>query len=393
MGVMFRKQRGAFVFTGIAKLAVIGFIISLAAAFVTTIWSVYLEGFLGNPSLVGFFSAAMTVVSFISFFVIIPFIERSNKAKLYYWVILLSAIVYVVFAFISQLYLLVIFSLLITILVALRISVWGIIIKDKSGEKQISRNEGLVYTFINIAFLIGPLIAGLIAAKYGNSLIFIIAAILFFVGFVVFGVSRIRDANVQKKVDSNLIKNFYDFFKNKDRFVAYFLGGGVNLWWSLIYVFMPLYIIMNNLNEAWIGYFLFAVVIPLILLEYFFSKITGKRGFKKIFLIGFFIVAIASFICYFVSSNLILTLGVLVFASFGMAMVEPTTEAYFLDLLKNKRDECRFYSPYNTAIDVNYFIGELLSATILVFFPFKFLFLLYGFFMACLFFLSFKVKK
>jgi len=390
---MFRKQRGAFVFTGIAKLAVIGFIISLAAAFVTTIWSVYLEGFLGNPSLVGFFSAAMTVVSFISFFVIIPFIERSNKAKLYYWVILLSAIVYVVFAFISQLYLLVIFSLLITILVALRISVWGIIIKDKSGEKQISRNEGLVYTFINIAFLIGPLIAGLIAAKYGNSLIFIIAAILFFVGFVVFGVSRIRDANVQKKVDSNLIKNFYDFFKNKDRFVAYFLGGGVNLWWSLIYVFMPLYIIMNNLNEAWIGYFLFAVVIPLILLEYFFSKITGKRGFKKIFLIGFFIVAIASFICYFVSSNLILTLGVLVFASFGMAMVEPTTEAYFLDLLKNKRDECRFYSPYNTAIDVNYFIGELLSATILVFFPFKFLFLLYGFFMACLFFLSFKVKK
>ena len=85
-------------------------------------------------------------------------------------------------------------------------------------------------------------------------------------------------------------------------------------------------------------------------------------------------------------------MGFLVLAGVGMAMVEPTTEAYFFDVLKGK-EELRFYGPYNTAIDVNYFIAEIIAATILIFLPFKFLFILFGLFMLILFLLSFKIKN
>lgn len=392
MGVLFRKQRGIFVFTGIAKLAIVGFIISIAAAFISTIWSVYLQSFLGSASLVGYFSAGMTIVSFFSYFVLIPFIEKSNKAKLYYYVLLFSSIIYLGFAFITHLYFLIILAFIIVVLTTIRISVWGIIIKDKSAEDKLSRNEGLMYTFFNIAFLVGPLVAGLIAANYGNPFVFILASGFIFISFLVFGFFRIRDAHIEKKVDGNLFKNFKEFFSDKERSIAYFLGGGVNLWWSLIYIFVPLYIILNNFSEAWIGYFLFAVVIPLVLFEYYFSKLTGKFGYKKIFSFGFLIVSFFSLICFFISSNILLTLGVLVLASLGMAMIEPTTEAYFLKILK-KKDECRFYGPYNTTIDVNQFVAEILSATVLVFLPFKFLFLLFFIFMFGLFLLSLKMKK
>ena len=85
--------------------------------------------------------------------------------------------------------------------------------------------------------------------------------------------------------------------------------------------------------------------------------------------------------------------GLIALASFGMAMLEPTTEAYFFDLLKKKGDESRFYGPYNTTIDVNHFIGKISASLLLLFLPFNYLFLMFGIFMLVLFILSFKTKN
>ena len=181
-----------------------------------------------------------------------------------------------------------------------------------------------------------------------------------------------------------------DFFKDKNRVLAYFVGGGVNLWWALIYLFIPLYIIENQLHTIWIGYFLFAVAIPLVLFEIPFSKLAAKKGFKKIFCLGFAIAGICSLCCFFIS-NIYLILIVLVAGSFGMAMLEPTTEAYFFDLTKDK-DEQRFYGPYNTTIDTNQFIGKILASILLIFLPFKYIFLLFSILMGIYVILSSKIK-
>ena len=86
-------------------------------------------------------------------------------------------------------------------------------------------------------------------------------------------------------------------------------------------------------------------------------------------------------------------LGFLVFGSVGLAMLEPTTEAYFFDLLKNKKDENRFYGPYNTAIETGLIFGKLAPAILLLFLPFKFIYLLFAITSFGLFLLSFKAKK
>ena len=95
--------------------------------------------------------------------------------------------------------------------------------------------------------------------------------------------------------------------------------------------------------------------------------------------------------CFFVS-NIYVILSLLVLASFGMAMVEPTTEAYFFKILKKKSEENRFYGPYNTTIDVNSFIGRLTGAAVLLILPFNYLFILYALFMFLMFILSSMVK-
>ena len=79
-------------------------------------------------------------------------------------------------------------------------------------------------------------------------------------------------------------------------------------------------------------------------------------------------------------------------ASFGMAIVEPNTEAYFFDILKGK-EEYRYYGPYNTTVHIGLIIGSALGAIILLFLPFKFLFILYSALMFIFFTLSFKTKR
>ena len=74
-------------------------------------------------------------------------------------------------------------------------------------------------------------------------------------------------------------------------------------------------------------------------------------------------------------------------------MLEPTLEAYFFKVLKNKSEENKFYGPYNTTINFNLFLGKIIPAGLLLIFPFKSVFLIFAFFMFLLAMISLKVKK
>ncbi|MBU4308752.1 MAG: MFS transporter [Nanoarchaeota archaeon] len=391
MGVLIGKQRGEKVFTRMGKLAIIGFLVAIALALIDTIWAVYMDSFVHSEAIVGFISAALTLIAIVSCFVLVPIIEKYKKSSLFFWSLILFGITYLLFAINTKFYIFVILAFFLTIFYILRMNSYGIIVKDKSTKTQLSKNEGLIYTFMNLAWVIGPLIAGYLANAYGINLIFLVSAIFVFLSALAFKVSKINDVNIKKKLDKNIFKNTKEFFKNKNRVLSYFISGAVNCWWVLIYLFMPMHIIRTGLNNLWIGYFLFAVAVPLVLFEYKFSKLAGKKGFRKIFKTGFGILALISLFCFFIS-NIYLVLLLLALASIGMAMLESTTEAYFFDII-NKKQECKYYGPYNTGIDVCQFIGKILASVVLIFLPFNYIFLLFGALMFLMFLLSFKIKN
>jgi len=391
MGVLIRKQKGVALLTGMGKLSIVGFLVSFTAAIISAVWAIYIDSFVHSMMIVGLITSALAAVSFLLYFLFIPIIQKNSKSKLFSFSLLAFAVAYILFAINRNFYIFLFLALFSTMLSTFKITCFGIIVKDKSNKKKLTRNEGLVYTFLNIAWFIGPLLAGYIADKYNINLVFALAAIFTFIGFLFFKRSRVRNKNIKKRADTNVVKNFKEFFKTKERRLAYILGGAVNLWWVFIDVFIPLLIIRSGLGEIWVGYFLSAAIFPLILFEYSFAKLAGKIGFKKVFALGFLIPAVIAVICFFIT-NIYAILGLLVLASMGLAMTEPTTESYFFDILKGKQ-ELRFYGPYNTTISVNHFIGLGLSALLLSILPFKYMFLLFAFFMFIMVILSFKVRK
>lgn len=400
MGVLVRKNQGNIILTRIAKLAVVGFLTSFAAALIDTIWAVYMEKLLGDMALVGFFSAFLTIIAFFAFCFFVPFIEKKNKSNLYSLSLALFAIIYLTIAINRNPYIFAVLAIVSTILTTLRITSFGIIIRDKSKETELSRNEGVMYTLMNVAWVIGPLIAGILSELLGISFIFVISAIFMILALLSFKVSGIKDSNLKKKIDRNMFKNFAEFFRNKNRVLAYIIGGGVPFWWALIYLFIPMYIIQKGLPIEWVGYFLFAVAVPMILFTYVFAKLAGRVGFKKLFKIGFFILFASVLACFFVGgiptlfglSNVYIILGILVLASVGMAMLESTVEAYFFDLMKGK-EELHFYGPYNTNLEVSRLIAYAVPSLILIFLPFKYIFLFFAAIMAAYFILSFTIKE
>ena len=393
MGILIRKHHGTRIFTGMAKLSFVVFFSSLAFALIDTIWAVYLKSFLQNDAFVGFFSGFLSVLAFVSFFVLVPMIEKSKKSVLYSTTLILASLLIFAFSINKNLVVFIILSIVITIVATVRLTTFGIIVRDKSNKEKVSENEGVIYSFNNVAWVIGPLIAGLILFDFGIPVVFISSSLLVLLSFLFFNMSDIKDSNVVKKTEGNVFANFMEFFRNKDRLIAYLLGSGVTFWWVLIYLYTPLLMIERGLPASSIGIFLFAAATPLIILEYPFSKIAGKYGAKKLFIIGYLIAIFATSMAFLFIGQIYFALGFLIFGSVGMAMLEPTTEAYFFDLLKNKREENRFYGPYNTAIETGLVLGKLAPAALLLFFAFKYIYLLFAVILFAFFLLSFKARN
>ena len=375
---------------GIDKLGLTNLISNIGFASVGTIWALYLESILHNASYVGFVNSFLIVIGILAYFLIIPLMQEKNKIKLYVSALFLYTLSYFLFTELSGLYAVIILGMIVAVAGSLRITSFGIIVRDKTRDGCVAKNKGLIYTSLNLAWMIGPLIAGFIAEKYGINKVFFFAAIVVFLSLILFEIFKIKDSRKDKKVDENGFKVFVDFFKSKERVKSYILAGGGNFWWALIYTYIPIYIIQNGLDDIIVGYFLFAIVVPLILSEYLWGKLAGKIGFKKMFIIGFLSLGIISIVCFFIS-NIYFLLGVLILASFAVAMIEPTTEAYFLDIIsENQRD--KYYGPFTTSIDATSLIALMAGAVTLLFLPLKFVFLVFGGVMLIFVLISFSIR-
>ena len=73
-------------------------------------------------------------------------------------------------------------------------------------------------------------------------------------------------------------------------------------------------------------------------------------------------------------------------------MVESSSEAHFFLIAPKKRIQ-KYYSIYNTTLDVSSILGKLAIAITLVFLSFRYSFLIVGLFFLAIAFLATKVKE
>jgi MFS family permease len=374
----------------ITKLGVTYVFLSLGISLVSTIWSVYLNSFLHSTSLVGFLTSFFTVIEVFAYLFLIPIIERTNKAKMFIFSLVFFAISYLLLSVYSNIYLIIILGALIAIFSSLRVTLAGLVVRDNTDDDSVSRNEGVIYALLNSAWFVGPFIAGYLAVTYGFSSVFFLAAVFVLMSIFVFNFFKLKDNRKTKNLDKHIFRVIIEFFKNSERALTYVLTLSVTFWWTFIYVYMPIYIVDKGFGAFFLGIFLAGISVPLIFCDYISGRIANKRGFKKLFFVGFISLGILAIFCFFIS-NIYVVCGLLILASISVSMIEPTSEAYFLDIVEeDERD--KYYSIYTTSVNMGSLIGSLPAAALLVFFPFNSLFLFFGIPMIFLAFLALGIK-
>jgi len=258
----------------------------------------------------------------------------------------------------------------------LHIETRGIIISHSCKKKDIGKTEGMFWAIRNIGWLLGPLLAGFISIRLGINSVFLFCALFVLIGIVLFNNLDMKKYLHKSTEIPSLRKsfdNFKSFFGNKKLRQIYFVSGGMTLYWGIMYIYTPLYIIRSGLPGYMVGVFLFSMTLPLVLFEYKIGKKADETGYKKFLVSGYIILSIFSLLAFLMPSPL-LTLIMLVFGSIGASSLEGTRESYFFRSVRKKNIE-KYYGSYRTHAELFSTIGKLIAACLLLFFTLKYLFL------------------
>ncbi len=393
MVISFTKRKH-FTKSSSSILSKVVLLTSLSFAVMDTVWSLYLYSFLNNASSVGFISGGMTLLSVLCFIFFTPIIERFSEQKLLSFGILGMVFGYLLFFIADNILIVLIAAIVLVISQVFHAESQGILVCDSCNKKEIGKTEGFVWAIRNLGWLIGPLIGGFVAANIGIPFVFVFCAIFAFMAFIVINTSKINLCNhkvIQMGKLISSLKNMKHFFSEGNLLKIYIISGGIAIYFGIIYIYTPLYIIQSGLPDYFVGLFLFAIVIPLVLLEYPLGKLADKKGYKKFFMWGYLIIAVFSLLS-FLADNIYLSLSLLVLATVGAAFIEGNVESFFFKNIK-KTDEERYYGPFRTHVDLFSLLGKLICAILLIFFNLHCIYLFLAVVMAFFAFFSLVIKE
>jgi len=373
------------------NLAWLAFLLSLGIAVIETILPNFAKKILGNEVLVGYFYATLSLVMLAGNLLLCFILERISKIRFFYFSSILLALSSLAFIFIVSPFSFISIQYLRTIIFAFVFLSLGLMVRDFTPKEQLGRAEGARFVFSNIGWFIGPILAGVLAKTYGNNSVFLFSAGIFFLLILFFLHQHFFEEKqfLSSQCDfqsHHFLHNFSDFFQSHKRKLSYLVGFGLGMWWVVVYVYFPLFIINRGLDETAVGIFLAGVTIPLLLFEKFAGRIADQYGINHPLIFGFSLLGVAGISAFFINDQTYLVLLFFILASIGAAFIEPLQEMYFFQATDEK-EENRLFGIFYTSNSLAKFIMPLLASSIILFFKFEYIFFVIGILMLMIAFL------
>lgn len=167
----------------------------------------------------------------------------------------------------------------------------------------------------------------------------------------------------------------------------------LNFFFSWIVVYTPIYL-LKYLGFEWsqLGVIFAIALAPFVILDYPLGLLAKKLGSEKeLSAIGFAIIALAVFLIPMFTNPSIWTIGALLILSrIGAATVEAMTEIHFFKIVDES--EPGILSIFRDLKPLSYLVGPLTGTIVLLFLPFKWIFIILGIIMILGFFISFNLE-
>lgn len=262
-----------------------------------------------------------------------------------------------------------------------------------SEDNEAGSVRGTFLTSLNFAFVIGPLLSGMIVDSNQEIGKVFALGVLLLVPVIHITIKYFKNYKDIEYKNYEFFGTFLYILRKADLrriFVCNFL---LFFFYSWMIIYTPIYLhdtIGFNLGE--VSTIIGIGLIPFLLLQLYLGKLADtKYGEKEILTIGLIITGLSTIIMTFFSLKIfIFWAGILFITRIGASMVESMVETYLFKKVTDKNLD--IISLYRATRPTAYIAGPIIASILLVFFDIKFLFLFLGIIMILGVNFSLKIK-
>src|SRR3989344_1795048 len=239
-------------------------------------------------------------------------------------------------------------------------------IEKESHNSDRGRAIGAEFTFMNMAFVIAPVIAGLVIARSGFDTLYVVAGIIFLLALAI-SRSFTRKVNISNTHrHGSFLIGIKHAWRRKDVRVVLILAFLLQFFFSWMVIYTPIYLQFSfGFSFETLGLIFSIMLLPYILLEYPLGKLADNSlGEKELLTSGFALMALTVFAIPFITSGSVWVWAVILFGTrVGAAMVEGMSATYFYK--KAQVEEVDLIALFRDQRPVAYLIGPILASLIL----------------------------
>jgi MFS family permease len=340
------------------------FLFALSANLPFYVNSSFLSQFLSESS-VGLVYALSSAVAILVFFLTPGLLERFGNFRLTLAIFCVQLLALIGLGAFSSGYFIIPLFVLSFVSVAILNFNLDIFVEHSTDTEHMGRVRGIFLTSANLAWIVAPLLSSFILTDNDYWKLYLAGATLTIptILLIATNLAEHEDGLYHR---APLFETLRKIAGNKNIFGSFAVNFTLQMFYAWMVIYMPIYL-HSHIGFTWdeIGVMFSIMLLPFVITEAPLGKLADKRwGEKEMMAIGFIIVALATGVISFVTSNsLVLWTSILLITRIGASIVEIMTETYFFKKIDG--EDINVMSIYRTMRPTAYIIGPVIATILL----------------------------
>jgi MFS family permease len=355
-------------------------LLSLHWAIVVYVNSSYLEQFVSHTA-IGALYICSTLLTIIIFLSISPLLTRYGNVRITLWCTAIEFLALVGMAFAASPLTALLLFIVHQAIAPLILFTLDIFMEELIGSKEGGTGgyRGLFLTITSLTAALATLGVGKLlgAGAPHFSLAYLVSAgiLVPFLYIILCYFRNFTDPTYQRLQIASGISQFWNHRDIRNVFFAHLL---LQVFFSWMVIYTPVFLTANGFNWEQIGTILFVGLMAYVLFEYGIGYVADHFiGEKEMMAFGFAVIGVTASWFAFLDGGPILTWMVAMFLTrVGASLVESTTESYFFKHTQGK--DANIIGLFRIAQPLGYMVGAGLGVIVLSILPFNLIFIVLG---------------
>jgi MFS family permease len=353
------------------SFANLGIFTGFADGIYNAVYSLVILSIFQNSAIVGIYVAIYSVFCMITALFAHEIFRQFSKVKVFYFSLLMLVVCYAMMGFSVLPRTFIVLDYTSGFAITMTAMLIPLFMSDFAGNAGMARLNSRYHLWTNIGALFAPMLAVMVATKFGNRSAFFLSSAIYLGAWVFFKYFHLSQAQRQikpvnpRRTVRALWRNAMAFFRTPGMLRAYTVNFGFYSLRAMRYLYVPIVVIENGFSKDTLGLVLTLGIIPYLLLSDVMARLVRKFG-KKIWLVlGFG--SFAAFSVWATVATGFPVLVIFVLWQISGAFMEPVHDLLFFDNTP-KNQQAKFYGVFRTSVNFPNVIAPIVGAACITIF-------------------------